>query len=167
MDNVQNVSIKRHIHTDNWENKAKGYKSEVKQLNQYLESLKALMNDYHTEMIKLGEEVTAQSLKNKFLGISEDRRMLLKVFEYHNQQLQELEGTNYASATIKRYKTTLDHIKAFFIFKYKINDISLNRIKYSFVTDLEHYSKVTRKCNHNTTIIKYSLLLDNDVPKLS
>ncbi|MBN1987446.1 MAG: site-specific integrase [Prolixibacteraceae bacterium] len=149
------VSIKRHIHPDNWENKAnkaKGYKSEVKQLNQYLESLKALMNDYHTEMIKLGEEVTAQSLKNKFLGISEDRRMLLEVFEYHNQQLKELEGTNYASATIKRYKTTLDHIKAFLIFKYKINDIPLNRIKYSFVTDLEHYFKVTRKCNHNTTI---------------
>ena len=149
------VSIKRHIHPDNWENKAnkaKGYKSEVKQLNQYLESLKALMNDYHTEMIKLGEEITAQSLKNKFLGISEDRRMLLEVFEYHNQQLKELEGTNYASATIKRYKTTLDHIKAFLIFKYKINDIPLNRIKYSFVTDLEHYFKVTRKCNHNTTI---------------
>ena len=149
------VSIKRYIHPDNWENKAnkaKGYKSEVKQLNQYLESLKALMNDYHTEMIKLGEEVTAQSLKNKFLGISEDRRMLLEVFEYHNQQLKELEGTNYASATIKRYKTTLDHIKAFLAFKYSINDIALNRIKYSFITDLEHYFKVTRKCNHNTTI---------------
>ncbi len=149
------VSIKRNIHTDNWENKAckaKGYKSEVKQLNQYLETLKALMNDYHTEMIKMGEEVTAQSLKNKFLGISEDRRMLIEVFEYHNHQLKELEETNYASATIKRYTTTLDHIKAFLVFKYQLNDIPLNRLKYSFITDLEHYFKVTRKCNHNTTI---------------
>ena len=149
------VSIKRNIHTDNWENKAckaKGYKSEVKQLNQYLETLKALMNDYHTEMIKMGEEVTAQSLKNKFLGISEDRRMLIEVFEYHNHQLKELEGTTYASATVKRYTTTLDHIKAFLVFKYQLNDIPLNRLKYSFVTDLEHYFKVTRKCNHNTTI---------------
>ncbi|WP_346863816.1 site-specific integrase [uncultured Draconibacterium sp.] len=149
------VSIKRNIHTDNWENKAckaKGYKSEVKQLNQYLETLKALMNDYHTEMVKMGEEITAQSLKNKFLGISEDRRMLIEVFEYHNHQLKELEGTNYASATIKRYTTTLDHIKAFLVFKYQLNDIPLNRLKYSFITDLEHYFKVTRKCNHNTTI---------------
>lgn len=149
------VATKRYIERNNWDtkaNKAKGYKSEVKQINQYLESLKALMNDYHTEMIKFGEEVTAQSLKNKFLGISEDRRMLIEVFEYHNHQLKELEGTNYASATIKRYKTTLDHIKAFLVFKYKISDIPLNRIKYSFVTDLEHYFKVTRKCNHNTTI---------------
>ena len=149
------VSIKRNIHTDNWENKAckaKGYKSEVKQLNQYLETLKALMNDYHTEMVKMGEEITAQSLKNKFLGISEDRRMLIEVFEYHNHQLKELEGTNYASATTKRYTTTLDHIKAFLVFKYQLNDIPLNRLKYSFITDLEHYFKVTRKCNHNTTI---------------
>ncbi|WP_321285813.1 Arm DNA-binding domain-containing protein [uncultured Sunxiuqinia sp.] len=66
------IAHKRYIHSGNWENKsnkAKGYKSEVKQLNQYLETLKALMSDYHTEMIKMGEEVTAQSLKNKFLGI--------------------------------------------------------------------------------------------------
>ncbi|WP_319228473.1 site-specific integrase [Draconibacterium orientale] len=149
------VAIKRHIHKDNWENKAckaKGYKSEVKQLNQYLETLKALMNDYHTEMVKMGEEISAQSLKNKFLGISEDRRMLIEVFEYHNHQLKELEGTTYASATIKRYTTTLDHIKAFLVFKYQLNDIPLNRLKYSFITDLEHYFKVTRKCNHNTTI---------------
>uniref|UniRef100_UPI0037427170 phage integrase SAM-like domain-containing protein n=1 Tax=Sunxiuqinia indica TaxID=2692584 RepID=UPI0037427170 len=100
----------------------------------------------------MGEEVTAQHLKNKFLGISEDRRMLIEVFEYHNHQLKELEGTSYASATIKRYTTTLDHIKAFLVFKYKLNDIPLNRLKYSFITDLEHYFKVTRKCNHNTTI---------------
>ena len=149
------LSTKRFINRDNWDskaNKAKGFKSEVKQLNQFLESLRTLMNDYHTEMVKMGEEVTAHSLKNKFLGISEDRRMLIEVFEYHNHQLKELEGTNYASATIKRYTTTLDHIKAFLVFKYKINDIPLNRLKYSFITDLEHYFKVTRKCNHNTTI---------------
>lgn len=149
------VSTRRYIERENWDskaNKAKGYKSEVKQLNQYFESLKALINDYHTEMIKLGEEISAQSLKNKFLGISEDRRMLIEVFEYHNQQLKELEGTNYASATIKRYQTTLDHIKSFIKYKYQLSDISLNRIKYSFITDLEHYFKVIRKCNHNTTV---------------
>nr|WP_320021529.1 hypothetical protein [uncultured Draconibacterium sp.] len=40
----------------------------------------------------MGEEITAQSLKNKFLGISEDKRMLIEVFEYHNHQLKELKG---------------------------------------------------------------------------
>ncbi len=57
-----------------------------------MESLSPLMNDYHTEMVKMGEEITAQSLKNKFLGISEDKRMLIEVFEYHNHQLKELKG---------------------------------------------------------------------------
>ena len=121
------LSTKRFINRDNWDskaNKATGYKGEVKQLNQFLESLRTLMNDYHTEMVKMGEEITAQSLKNKFLGISENRRMLIKVFEYHNHQLKELEGTNYASAAIKRYTTTLNHIKAFLVFKYQLNDSS-------------------------------------------
>lgn len=76
------VSTKRYIERENWDskpNRAKGFKNEVKQLNLYLESLRTLMNDYHTEMVKLGEEITAHSLKNKFLGISEDRRMLIEV----------------------------------------------------------------------------------------
>ncbi len=38
------------------------------------------------------------------------------------------------------------------MFKYQLNDIPLNRLKYSFITDLKHYFEVTRKCNHNTTI---------------
>jgi hypothetical protein len=48
-------------------------------------------------------KVSDESLKTKFLGISDDGSMLLEVFEYHNQQLKEPEGTNYASATVKRY----------------------------------------------------------------
>jgi len=149
------VSTKRFINSNNWDskaNKAKGYKLEVKKLNQYLETLKATLHEYHSEMIKLGDDITAQSLKNKFLGISENKWMLLSVFEFHNQQLKELEGINYSSSTIKRYGTTLAHIKTFLKYKYKLNDIPLNRIKYSFITDLEHYFKVVRKCNHNSTI---------------
>lgn len=149
------VSTKRFINSNNWDskaNKAKGYKSEVKHLNQYLETLRATLHDYHSEMIKLGEHISAQSLKNKFLGISENKWMLLSVFEFHNQQLKELEGTDYAPSTIKRYGTTLTHIKTFLKYKYKLNDIPLNRIRYSFITDLEHYFKVVRKCNHNSTI---------------
>ncbi len=46
----------------------------------------------------------------------------------------------------------MDHIKAFLVSKYQLNNIPLNHLKYSFITDLEHYFKVTRKCNHNTTI---------------
>ncbi len=78
------VSTKRFINRNNWDskaNKAKGYKSEVKKLNQYLETLKATLHEYHSEMIKLGDNITAQSLKNKFLGISENKWMLLRVCE--------------------------------------------------------------------------------------
>lgn len=149
------VAIKRYIHPSNWESKAckpKGYKDEIKKLNQYLDSIKAYINDCHTEMVKLGEEITAKSLKNKFLGNSVEKRMLIDVFEYHNLQLKELEGISYASSTIKRYNTTLDHIKAFMKYKYKTQDIPINSIKYSFITDLEHYFKITRKCNHNSAM---------------
>lgn len=149
------ISTKRYIDPDNWDShssKAKGYKPKYKELNQYLETLKSSVNIHHSQMVKLGEQITAQSLKNKLLGISENQRTLLEVFKYHNQNLKELEGTYYASATIKRYETTLTHVKAFLKHQYILNDILMNQVKYSFITDFEHYFKVVKKCNHNTSI---------------
>ncbi len=149
------ISTKRFILSEKWDNnsnRAIGKSSEIKAFNNYLHTLRSKLIDHHTEMVKIGETITARSLKNRFLGISENQRTLIEVFEYHNQQMKELEGTEYAVTTIKRYNTTLTHIKAFLKHQYKLNDIPIQQIKYQFVTDLEHYFKVVKKCNHNSSI---------------
>ncbi|WP_321321032.1 site-specific integrase [Labilibaculum sp.] len=149
------ISTGRSISSEDWNNKAGKANARKKggvQLNKFLDVLKNNIFDHHTEMIKNSELVTAKKLKLRFLGKDEEQRSLLQVFEYHNKQMHALIGITFAKATTKRYDTTLDHIRNFLKHQYKINDIPLRQIKYSFITDLEHYFKTVRKCNHNSSL---------------
>ncbi|WP_430816085.1 site-specific integrase [Carboxylicivirga sp. RSCT41] len=148
------IATGRYINPKNWNgkiNKAFPKKKGAAQINQFLDVLKNGIFDHHTAMVKKGEHITAKTLKNRFLGIEEDKRTLLEVFEYHNRQISELSGISYSPATIQRYVTTLEHIKKFINQQYRLDDIPLNQLKFSFITDLEHYFRTTRKCNNNTT----------------
>ncbi len=148
------IATGRYINLQNWNsklNKAFPKKKGGIQINQFLDALKNAIYEHHTEMVKNGEFISAKKLKARFLGVDEDKKTLIQVFEYHNKQISELIGISYAPATIQRYVTTLDHIKSFLKHQYKLTDIALFRIKYSFIVDLDHYFKTVRKCNNNTT----------------
>lgn len=144
----------RYINPTSWNgklNKAFPRKKGGVQINQFLDALKNGIYDHHTAMVKNGEDISAKKLKARFLGKDEGRKTLLQVFEYHNKQISELVGISYSRATLQRYVTSLDHIKNFLKHQYNLKDIPLHQIKYSFITDLEHYLKTVRKCNNNTT----------------
>jgi len=148
------IATGRYINPLSWNgklNKAFPKKKGGTQINQFLDVLKNGIFEHHTAMVKKGEHITAKTLKNRFLGIEENKRTLLEVFEYHNKQISELSGISYSPATIQRYVTTLDHMKNFIRHQYKLDDIALNQLKYAFITDLEHYFRTVRKCNNNTT----------------
>lgn len=59
----------------------------------------------------------------------------MQIHEYHNEQyIKKLIGKDYAIGTYKRYKTSLDHIVRFLNYKYKINDLPIQELTYSFDT---------------------------------
>ena len=60
-------------------------------------------------------------------------------------------GVDFSRSTYTRYQKTSDHVSNFLLHQYKLDDILLKQIQYSFITDLEHYLKTIRKCNHNST----------------
>lgn len=149
------IATGRFIDPEDWDgksNKAIGKKKGNVQLNKFLDIIKSNIYEHHTEMVKSGEHISARNIKLRFLGLTEKQKTLIQVFEYHNHQIKELSGTSYADATIKRYTTTIEHVKSFLKCQYQVEDIALQNIKYSFISDFEHYFKIVRKCNHNTTI---------------
>ncbi|MGE0019575.1 MAG: site-specific integrase [Draconibacterium sp.] len=149
------IATGRFIDPDDWDgksNKAIGKKKGNVQLNKFLDIIKSNIYEHHTEMVKNGEHISARNIKSRFLGLTEKQKTLIQIFEYHNQQIKELSGTSYADATIKRYTTTIQHVKSFLKYQYQVDDIALQNIKYSFISDFEHYFKIVRKCNHNTTV---------------
>ncbi|HYF67168.1 MAG TPA: site-specific integrase [Ohtaekwangia sp.] len=77
---------------------------------------------------------------------------MIEVFILHNEMMKSRVGIDFSKSTMTRYNTTLDHIQNFLQHTYNRQDIFLHQIQYGLITDLEHYLKVQRKCNHNSTL---------------
>ena len=151
------VTVNRSIAESKWNSgagKAKGNKEEIKELNDYLETVKRSIHDHQRDLLDRNKPITAESLRNAFLGLSEQKHTLVELFQYHNAEMKEKVGEHFAAATLTRYDTTLEHIKAFIKAKYHRSDMQLTELNYKFITDLEHYFKTKKeaKCNHNTTL---------------
>lgn len=148
------ISLKQYVDIKAWDAKAykvKGRGNEAKEINAYLDHVKVKINQYYRTLNEKGKAITAKVLKNKFLGVDERRKTLIEVFEYHNKMMKEEVGKTYAPATYKRFSTTLRHTVDFMKYQYHRDDLTLDEIDYSFITNFEHYFKAIRNCNHNTT----------------
>ncbi|MGL1885471.1 MAG: site-specific integrase [Reichenbachiella sp.] len=149
------LSINRTISPDRWDSgagKAKGYKADVKSINELIDTISAKINRIHSNLIDNQEDFTALRIKDIFLGTDKEQKSVVEVFEHHNKQVQDQIGIDFSNSTFKRYETTLSHLKEFMMYQYKIEDIKLKELKYQFVTDLEFYLKTKRLCNHNSTL---------------
>jgi site-specific recombinase XerD len=150
------TSVNRYIAEERWNaaaGKAKGTNETTKALNRHLDVVKSGLLAHQGDMLERDKAITAETLKNEFLGIDSHKHTLLEVFEEHNKQMKEKEGSEFAKATVTRYDTTLEHVKDFLKVVYKVKDIRLSDLNYKFITDMEHYFKTKKvgPCNHNTT----------------
>ncbi|MFI4919995.1 MAG: site-specific integrase, partial [Legionellales bacterium] len=148
-------SLNRHIHPDKWSSeagKAKGIKEDIKELNSYIDTVRNKIKEHQRDLLDHDKLITAENLKNAFLGLHVKKYTLLQLFEHHNKEMGEKVGKDFSKNTMTRYDTTLMHIKNFLNEKYAKSDIFLSELEYKFITDLEHWFKTVRKCNHNSTL---------------
>ncbi len=75
-------------------------------------------------LITVGSEVTIDSFTKHWNGVKEKERMLLEIFQHHNDQVKELIGRQYSPSTHKRYETSLEHTRRFIAEYYKQSDLS-------------------------------------------
>jgi integrase len=150
------IAANREISAAKWNNqagRAKGNKEDIKSLNKHLDTMQGSVLAHQTDLLQRDKVITAETLKNAFLGKDTRRYSVIEAFEIHNAQIKEKEGTEFANATITRYDTTLQHIKNFMLAVYNRSDMFLSELDYKFITDLEHYFKTKKgKCNHNSTL---------------
>lgn len=149
------ISTKRYIDPAKWDNKAHkavGNTQEAKLLNTYLKTLEQQVYDSHYLMLKEERFVTAESLKSKLLGTDITTRMLIPIFQDHNDKVEALVGQDFASGTLERYKTSLKHTQEFLSWKYKISDIDITQIDHAFIMDYDFWLRSVRKCANNTAV---------------
>ncbi|EOZ95348.1 putative transposase [Indibacter alkaliphilus LW1] len=132
------ISLKRWINVNDWNNQkgmAKGTREEIKSLNHYLESIKAQMVENYQKLKIQKKLVTADAIKDMFLGIDDKEYSLKKLMEYHNEKFKD----KLAWGTMKNYHTTQKYILKFIESNFKRSEIYLSELRYKFIIDFEVY----------------------------
>lgn len=149
------VSTGREWHPEKWNasaGRASGTKEDVKALNSYLDTLQGKVYEAHRRLLDSEDLVTAEAVKNKFTGKAEKPRMLVPIFQDHNNRIKALLGEEFSKGTLCRYTTALKHITDFLKWKYGISDLEIRKIDHAFITEFEFYLRSVRKCNNNSAV---------------
>ncbi|MCF0073740.1 site-specific integrase [Dyadobacter sp. CY261] len=154
------ISTQRSCEPDRWNvasGRKSGQKEDVKQLNQYLDSLQTKVYAIHRDLLDRGLDITPTSVKAQFSGSAEESWSILRVFKKHNDEMLALVGKDFAMGTYNRYEAASRNVKSFLKYKYKLDDMAIERLDYSFISDYAYYLKVTRNISHNVAMryLKY------------
>ena len=148
-------STNKSINPDKWSSegsKVKGTSEEARTINSHLDYLKNQILQAEKKLIKKDICVSSENLKNELFGLSETKRMLVPIFQDHNNKIKELVGKEYAPGTLERYTTSLKHTIEFIQWKYNISDIDITKIDHAFITDYEFWLRSVRNCTNNTAV---------------
>ena len=149
------LSTNRFVEISKWSTEAgkiKGSSEEARSINNHLDLLKSQIRDAEMELIHKKIALTTETIKSKLLGVDERARMLVPIFQDHNNKIKELVGKEYAPGTLERYTTSLKHTIEFMQWKYNISDIDITKIDHAFITDYEFWLRSVRNCANNTAV---------------
>lgn len=101
----------------------------AREINALIESVKAEINRRRRELLQDGREVTAENLRNAFLGIKDETPTLVKTFEEHNERCKKLEGINFAKGTVEKYRACLKQLRGFLSEGRKVEGLKVGGLK--------------------------------------
>lgn len=112
-------------------------------LNEYLDQVCMDLNRIYQLLISEGKFITSRAIKSRYLGLDADQKTLLHLVNYHNTNMK----ASLAWGTLKNYFTTEKYLERFLKEKYKVGDVFLKQLSYSFIIDFEYYLKHTKSIN--------------------
>nr|WP_299382978.1 site-specific integrase [Allomuricauda sp.] len=146
-----NISLKRKVNLDSWNAKAqkvRGKGKEARELNLYLDEIKAEIIQSFRDLKSEGKVITAELIKARYLGEDKKHFFLSDIFEYHNQNMAH----KLAKCTVGHYKTTQKYVSAYLEEKYKVSNIQLQNLDYAFVLGFESFLRSYRSRAFQGTI---------------
>ena len=150
------LAIKREVAISKWQPSkgyVKGTNEEARTINTYIDSVRTKIYENHKLIMDANKPITAEAIKNSFLGLSQKTNSLFKLFEEHNAKVKQLIGKDFAAGTYERYETALKHLKEFVAHRYQLSEVFLTDVDHSFITEFDHYLRTkTHNCCNNTAV---------------
>ena len=127
--------------------RAKGRSLEADRINRYLDDIRSQIDRHYRDIRDRESYVTAEKVKNAWLGFGKRYRTLLSTFRSFTEDLHGRIGVDRSKNTWYRYLATMKHLQAFLTAKYRVSDIALAELEQSFIEQFHVYLKTERALN--------------------
>ena len=151
---MKQLNSKLVVHPEIWETKAgraRGRSAKIRELNKRLDDIQIILNEHYCDIQRRHGYVTAEMVRNAYMGITQREESLLKLYEKHLEDTKRLIGISKANPTYQKYERMYRRVVEFMKKKYNITDIPLREIRYQFIADLEFFLRTEYKYSQNTT----------------
>ena len=129
---MSQFSCKLTVRSSLWDakaNKASGRSLEAQRLNEKLENIKTNIGKQYQRLCDRDSYVTAEKVKNAYLGFGEKYRLLLEAFEKFTGDLKKRVGIDRCHGTWNRYYKSIDHLRTFMSKEYNVSDMPLAELE--------------------------------------
>lgn len=154
---IAQFSCKCDIHPDLWDiksNRASGKSTVALETNRFLDKIRVGINAKYKEIAERDNYVTAEKVKNAFLGLEMRHETLLKVFSQHNEDFfKQVDAGLRCPSTYHKYCTVYKHLEEFIKTRYRVSDIALKELTPAFITDFDIFLRTEKQCCNNTVWI--------------
>ena len=113
--------------------RAKGRSLEADRINRHLDNIRTQIGKHYQDICDRESYVTAEKVKNAYLGFGEKYRLLLEAFEKFTGDLKKRVGIDRCHGTWKRYYKSIDHLRTFMRKEYNVSYMHLAELEQSFV----------------------------------
>ena len=162
---ISQFSAKLSVPERLWEvrgGRAKGRSLESDRINRHLDEIRSQLDRHYRDIRDRESYVTAEKVKNAWLGFGKRYRTLLSTFRSFTEDLHGRIGVDRSKNTWYRYLATMKHLQAFLTAKYRVSDIALAELEQSFIEQFHVYLK-TERALKLTSICRYLDCLINVV----
>jgi hypothetical protein len=150
---ISQFSCKMNVAPNLWDTKAgrlTGKSLLALKTNLALDKIRVDINRHYQEVMQTDGFVTADKVKNAYLGLGVKQDTFLILFAKHNHEFSRKVGYNRAKGTYSKYCTIYKHMESYIKQEYKRDDIFLKELNLAFINGFEHYLRTERECSTNT-----------------
>lgn len=153
---ISQFSCKLDIDPLMWDMKssrATGRSTVALETNRHLDKIRVGINAKYKEIAERDNYVSAEKVRNAFLGLEMRYETLMKVYAQHNEDFAKQVGKIKCKSTYHKYCTVYKHLEQFIKTRYRVSDIALKELTPAFITDFELFLRTDKNCSHNTVWI--------------
>ena len=133
---MSQFSCKLSVRSSLWDakaNKAAGRSLEAQRLNEKLENIKTNIGKQYQRLCDRDSYVTAEKVRNAFLGMGDDCRLLLQTFDEYLAGFLERVGKDRAYSSYEDYCKRRRRLASFLEYEYRVKDIAFKELKRDFI----------------------------------